>query len=169
MQPQLMTSAKDEWQTPLWLFRALSIIFDFKLDAAASSANSLCEVYLTEEDNALHCDWKLKLTEARNNTLTVWLNPPYGTKTGKFLDKAQKESLNGLTIVCLIAARTDTKAFRIVWNHAKYVIFLYGRLKFLLDGKEVGTATFPSAIPIFTDKDWDLSFMERYGKIIKLR
>ena len=165
MQPQLMTSAKDNWETPPWLFKVLNKIFDFDLDEAASESNKMTPVAFTEDGyNALVEDWS-KHTQNK----IVWLNPTYGYATGKFLDKAQKESINDLTVVCLIAARTDTRAFRVVWNYAKYVIFLYGRLKFLLDGKEVGTATFPSAIPIFTDKEWDLSFMEQYGKIIKLR
>ncbi|CAK8741651.1 hypothetical protein SODG_004968 [Sodalis praecaptivus] len=48
---------KDKWQTPVEIFRTLDAEFRFGLDAAADFANALCRRYLTEEDDALNCDW----------------------------------------------------------------------------------------------------------------
>jgi phage N-6-adenine-methyltransferase len=164
MQSQLMTSTNSNWETPLKLFNLLDQIFKFGLDAAASDYNYLCEDYFTEEDDALSNSW----TESPIPAGPAFLNPPYGSIIGKFIEKAELESRKGLTVVCLTPARTDTKWFRTIWNQAKYTVFLYGRLKFLLDGKEVGTATFPSVVSIFTNREWNLSSLVEYGKVIQL-
>ncbi|KLN45503.1 hypothetical protein AAY77_15710 [Providencia rettgeri] len=38
---------KDCWQTPQWLFEALTLEFGFWLDAAANEQNALCPYFLT--------------------------------------------------------------------------------------------------------------------------
>ena len=50
-------------------------------------------------------------------------------------------------MVCLVPARTDTKWFAIIWEYARLIIFLQGRLKFV--GAE-SSAPFPSALAIFS-------------------
>ena len=78
------------------------------------------------------------------------MNPPYGRDIEKWLQKAFQESQRGVTVVCLVPARTDTE-----WWH-KYALqgeirFLRGRLKF--QGADA-TAPFPSAVVIFRDQWW---------------
>jgi hypothetical protein len=75
----------------------------------------------------------------------VFLNPPYGRQTGRWVRKAFEESLNGVFVVCLLPARTDTRWWQ---DYAKrgHVYFLRGRLRF---GNAVNTAPFPSAIVTF--------------------
>lgn len=75
----LFSSAKEDWGTPRWLFRACNAVSSFQLDAAASSENALCPVYYTDETNGLARDW----------ASSTWCNPPYGrTITGQFVRKA---------------------------------------------------------------------------------
>ena len=178
MQPTLMTSNRDDWGTPRALFRELDSVFHFQLDAAASEVNALCPLFFTKEQNALRQDWYKTLEKSAKRewpgTGTVFLNPPYGTKIlFPFLTKVKQEYDKGLTIVCLVAARTETKWFRIGWDYARYICFFYGRLKFELptgtfeDPKTVGVATFPSALLIFSQFEWNLHEFSTKAKIIE--
>ncbi|UCQ53306.1 phage N-6-adenine-methyltransferase [Edwardsiella tarda] len=86
--------AKECWQTPLWLFDALDLEFGFWLDAAASESNALCAKYLTEEDNALGCEWE--------SAGAIWCNPPY-SKIGPWVAKAAEQSDRQIqTVVMLV-------------------------------------------------------------------
>ena len=51
------SSARDDWETPAWLFSALDSEFHFTLDAASSDANAKCERHLTKRDDGLAADW----------------------------------------------------------------------------------------------------------------
>ncbi|WP_052069846.1 DNA N-6-adenine-methyltransferase [Rhodococcoides fascians] len=57
----------------------------------------------------------------------VWLNPPYGQQTWKWLDRLAHHG-DG---IALIFARTETAGFaNQVWGRADAVLFLIGRLTF---------------------------------------
>ena len=59
---------------------------------------------------------------------SVWLNPPYGPRAGRWLLKLSLHQSGG---VALIFARTETKWFHdYVWRKAQAVLFLKGRLVF---------------------------------------
>lgn len=170
---QVMSSDRDNWETPQWLFNRLNIIFKFQLDCASSQTNTKCLNYITKEQNALSSDW---LDLAFNGRIslsiypTVFLNPPYGKFLPlQFLRKVKKEYDKGLDIVVLTAARTDTKFFKIIWDNAWKVLFFHGRLKFELDGQTLDTAPFPSAIAFFNHHNYDLSSLEDLGKIVTLK
>jgi phage N-6-adenine-methyltransferase len=168
MQKVLMSSANIEWETPNTIFSPLNSIFKFSLDAAASESNTKCLVYINQEQNALTVDWKEYMLECGAQTNTVWLNPPYSSKLVlPFMKKVEEEYNEGLTIVTLTAARTETKFFRIIWERARYLIFIYQRLKFELQGQPVGTATFPSVISVFTDHQWNLASLNSIGHVIQ--
>lgn len=77
-----LESDKDCWQTPLWLFDALDIEFGFWLDAAASKQNTLCQTYLSEEDDALSLEWA--------SHGAIWCNPPY-SKILPWVEKAAEQ------------------------------------------------------------------------------
>lgn len=136
------SSASNEWHTPGWLFKRLDDEFHFSLDAAATHENAKCPTHFTQADDALKQDWSL-VADSR----TVWLNPPYGRLIDKFIRKAYDESLKGLTVVCLIPARVDTK-----WWHdccaPSEVRFIKGRIKFecAADSAKIAPAPFPSAV-----------------------
>lgn len=77
---------------------------------------------------------------------SVWCNPPYGREIGKWVEKAYNESLNGVTVVMLLPARTDTKWFHEFVYGKTEIRFLRGRLKF---GDSKNSAPFPSMVVIF--------------------
>lgn len=141
----MFSSASDEWETPPELFAKLDEEFRFTLDVAASASNAKCVTYFSTNG----------LTEPWKTPGACWMNPPYGSKIGKWMAKAWLESAGGVaTVVCLVPARTDTK-----WWH-DYVIgkdaevrFLKGRVKFIKPGAGVNDkrqpAPFPSAVVIY--------------------
>lgn len=143
------SSADDTWTTPSALWTELDEEFDFQLDAAALRTSTLVPGNWYGPDhpqrrrrNALARSWSADTTGA------VWLNPPYGRGvTGLFIAKAAYESaVGGLTIVCLVPARTDT-----AWWHDHvldrcHVRFIRGRLKF---GTATTPAPFPSALLVY--------------------
>ncbi len=118
------SSASNEWGTPQWIFDLLDREFGFDLDAASTDKNALCARHFTQEDDSLAQDWGRAAT-------TVWLNPPYGRILPRFMEKAAAECARAphLTVVMLIPARTDTKAWHSYCAPGE-VRFLKGRLKF---------------------------------------
>lgn len=81
----------------------------------------------------------------------VWLNPPYGSETWKWLERLSLHQ-DGLA---LIFARTDTKGFHEqVWQKADSIFFFGGRLRFYRpDGTRAGAANAPSCLVSYSV--WD--------------
>lgn len=122
---------RNEYETPPEFFRALDHVFDFHFDLFASHQNALCEAYNTKEgEHVLPCGvyfsrrWR-------------WANPPYG----KGLDKLLTEKVvnpylsHGARTVALLPANMD-----VGWMHELVlpwanIVWIRGRLQFLLDGK----------------------------------
>ena len=134
----LFSSRSEEWGTPQWLFDKINDIFHFQLDVCASSDNAKCKHFYSKEDNGLLMPW-----EGVN-----WMNPPYGRRIARWMEKAAMESMRGKTTVCLVPARTDTAWWHdYIENNANAtVLFVRGRLKF--EGAKYN-APFPSAIVFF--------------------
>lgn len=110
-------SSNQTWETPDSLFKHLNSIFCFTRDVCASSDNTKCENYWTEEDNCLLQRW-----DGVN-----WMNPPYKDMK-KYIHKAYMERDNAIT-VCLIPARTNTKWWHEYCMNGE-VWFIQGRPKF---------------------------------------
>lgn len=117
------TNGHDEWLTPPEIIKALGA---FDLDPCAPIIRpwSMATAHFTVKDDGLSRKWGGR----------VWLNPPYGTETGRWLSKMVE---NGDGIV-LMFARTETKMFfRYVWDKADVILFMKGRIKFFnVDGTE---------------------------------
>lgn len=126
------SSATDEWSTPQDLFDQLNAEFHFTLDVCASAENAKCQRFFSRETDGLSQQWRG----------VCWMNPPYGDVIGDWVAKARG---SGVTVVCLVPARTDTAWW---WDYARHgeVRFLKGRLKF---GGCENSAPFPSAVVIF--------------------
>ncbi|PTC03192.1 phage N-6-adenine-methyltransferase [Vibrio mediterranei] len=129
------SAKRDKWQTPPAVFEKLHEEFSFTLDATAEPETALCDHYFTMDDDALTQDWSHQI---------VYCNPPY-SKLKDFAKKAQEEASKGATVVMLVPARTDTKAFHDHLSHGE-VRLIKGRLKFLQEGKEQDAAPFPSMV-----------------------
>ena len=87
----------------------------------------------------------------KNGGGNVFINPPYGRRIGKFVQKAYQESLRQTDrfIVMLIPARTDTTYWQDYVQGKAVVKFLRGRLKFEVNGVPSDAAPFPSALVIY--------------------
>ncbi len=140
-QKVLFSSANEEWETPIKLYKELNDKFNFTLDAAANHFNYKCQNYYTKEDNALSKDWSGNV---------VFCNPPYGRNLKKWVKKFYEEGLKENTVVVvLIPARTDTIAFHEYCLKAKEIYFIKGRIVFTELGVEKHPAPFPSMIVVF--------------------
>jgi phage N-6-adenine-methyltransferase len=131
----MFSSATDLWETPHELFDQLNDIYKFNLDVCAVPDNAKCKEYFTPEIDGLKQKWKG----------SCFMNPPYGREIGKWVKKAYEESQRGVTVVCLLPSRTDTKWFHDFCIKGD-ITFIKGRLKF---GGCKNSAPFPSMIVVF--------------------
>lgn len=140
----MLSTGKDDWETPPEFFAACEKRYGkFDLDACASSYNTKCPVYISDDyEDALSVKW-----EGHN----IWMNPPYSRgKQSEFIYKALKTSLEPgfRNVVCLIPVRTGTKIWQdVIFKYAAEILFIRGRLKFV-GAKD--SAPFESAIVVFS-------------------
>jgi hypothetical protein len=130
---QRAIGATDEWLTPPSLVRDLG---PFDLDPCSPVIRpwDTAAHHLTSEDDGLSCVWSGR----------VWLNPPYGQETGRWLAKLARHG-NG---IALIFARTETEMFfKWGWERAHAMLFVRGRISFhKVDGSIRGNAGAPSVL-----------------------
>lgn len=169
---QLFTSNKDNWRTPKTFWDTLNKRYNFWIDLAADNSNAKCQFFLTKEDNSLSKNWTQlqKLYEPETLNKYAWCNPPYGTETKKFLQKASEENLLGFRSVFLVAGRTDTYAFNnYIFGQAGKVFFIEGRLTFDDENgiQASATATFPSLVVVYSGQQEETKFfrMDKFGNI----
>lgn len=106
----------DVWLTPPYILEALG---EFDLDPCASLNRpwDTARKHYTVEDDGLAQEWEG----------SVWMNPPYGQQTARWLENLAAHG-DG---VALIFARTETRMFHAhVWEQATAALFLEGRLTF---------------------------------------
>ena len=110
-----------DWYSPEWIFIALGLVFD--LDPCAPTggvpwipAKRHYDIYA----DGLISDWG-----GVDNR--VWLNPPYGTNTPKWLEKMHRHR-NG---VALVFARTDCNWFHDYVMKADAILFITQRVRFV--------------------------------------
>lgn len=138
MNKVLFSSERMDWETPNELFLELNKEFSFTLDAASSHENAKCERHYTEKEDGLSQNWGGE---------TVWCNPPYGKELPKWIKKCEEEGKKkNTTVVMLIPARTDTRAFHEYIYGKSEIRFLRGRVRFV--GAK-NSAPFPSMIVVF--------------------
>jgi hypothetical protein len=129
------TEGKEEWLTPPEIIKALG---DFDLDPCAPTPETrpwdTAKAHYCIRDNGLIKPWHGR----------VWLNPPYGGETGKWMARAAEHR----DVTALIFARTETvQFFESIWPKAKAVCFIKGRISFYhITGKKGGTAGAPSML-----------------------
>lgn len=134
----MVSSKTNEWATPQKLFDYLDDIFHFTLDPCSTDENAKCSKHYTLEDDGLSKSWDNEV---------VFMNPPYGGHTAKWLKKAVDQRGGGTTTVCLIVSSSDRSYWHeIIDKKADEIWFLRGRVKF---GGQKNTAPFASAIVVF--------------------
>lgn len=129
-----------EWLTPPEILRALG---PFDLDPAAPIVRpwDMAARHYTKIDDDMAQPW-----EGR-----VWLNPPYGRETFRWLARLAEHG-SGLA---LIFARTETQGFHAeIWHKAHAIFFFQGRLRFhRVSGERGGTANAPSCLVAYSPED----------------
>lgn len=109
-------AGKDEWLTPPEIIQALGP-FDLDPCAPISRPWDTAKNHYTIDDDGLSKEWHGR----------VWCNPPYGRKTGYWLEKCAIHN----NAIALIFARTETTDWvYFVWAKAHSILFIYGRLHF---------------------------------------
>ena len=149
---------KDEWITPPYLIRTLGV-FDLDPCAAINQPFRTAQKQYTILDDGLCKPWIGR----------VWLNPPYGKKTKKWMWKLANHG-NG---IALIFARTETQTFfEHIWPKADAIMFLKGRLRFYHSNgfRAENSAGAPSCLIAYGQNNADaLSVCSLEGKFIKLK
>ena len=127
------TTGKEDWLTPPEILQALGA-FDLDPCSPIRRPWNTALAHYTMEDNGLLKPWSGR----------VWLNPPYGNETEKWMRRLANHG-NG---IALIFARTETRSFfPWVWDYADGLLWLKGRLRFYTkEGNIGGTAGAPSAL-----------------------
>ena len=130
-------SKTDKWATPPALYKTLEDEFHFTHDP--------CPIDWKEGDaDGLTTEWGT----------STFVNPPYST-VAKWIAKSHAEWKKGKTIVMLINAITDTKAFHeYIYGQAE-VRFIKGRVKFFDPTNPTKSAPSPkpSMIVVFRHAD----------------
>ena len=145
----MFTSTTDMWATPQAFFDRLDAVHRFTLDVCAMSHNAKCVAwYGPDHPNADRRDGLAQEWAVDANGGTIWMNPPYGRTVGLWVRKAFEESQHGVTVVCLLPARTDTAWFH-DWAIRGQVEFVRGRLRF---GDSTNSAPFPSCVVTFYEE-----------------
>jgi hypothetical protein len=157
-------STTDEWLTPPEIIRALG---DFDLDPCASCSQTHITGTVMGIGRARYCkcdDGYSKEWKGR-----VWLNPPYGKETGRWIAKMAKHG-NG---IALIFGRTDVGWFQdSIFRTATGLLFLGQRLTFIRgDGvKSTYNSGAPSVLVAYGEFNAEaLERLQMPGYFVRLR
>lgn len=150
------TTGKEDWLTPPRIIRACG---EFDLDPCSPMPRpwDTARKHYTLADNGLRQRW-----EGR-----VWLNPPYGNQTVKWMEMLAQHG-DG---IALIFARTETGSFfPWVWEYAHALLFIKGRVRFWTkEGHEGGPAGAPSVLIAYGKANADaLGKCGIDGKLVRL-
>jgi ParB-like chromosome segregation protein Spo0J len=160
----IVSSESNEWYTPAkYIESARKVMGGIDLDpASCKKGNEVVQAgkIFTKEDDGLLWEWSGR----------VWLNPPYGGLTAKFVTKLVEEFDNGSVteaILLVNAHCTDTKWFQHLWDHL--VGFTNHRINFVNgEGQDNSGSTHGSAFAYLgpnTDK-FSQEFSQ-YGAVVR--
>ncbi|GGN07660.1 hypothetical protein GCM10009721_39180 [Terrabacter tumescens] len=146
----MFSSASDDWATPQAFYDEYDAEFGFVLDACSSTTNHKAPHFFALDHPDAHRrdgltgDWA---ADARAHGGAVWCNPVYGRSITDWMAKAAATARAGVTVVCLVPARTDTRWFHEhVLAEGAEVRYVRGRLKF---GTATTGAPFASLVIIY--------------------
>lgn len=148
----------DEWLTPPEIISSLGP-FDLDPCSPITPPWPTATKHFTINHDGLSMPW----------SGFVWLNPPYGKETIKWLAKMERHN-NG---IALLFARTETEAwFSHIWNSATAILFIHGRLYFYdsFGRKAKANSGAPSALVAYgMEASKRLTSSNISGKLIPLK
>lgn len=150
------TGNNDEWLTPPEIIRSLGV-FDLDPCSPIDRPWDTAKNHLNINDDGLNQAWAGR----------IWLNPPYGKETFKWLARLASHRSG----IALIFARTETQGFfRTIWNTAHSIFFFEGRIRFYyVDGKRGQSANAPSCLISYSTEDTKaIADSGLAGKLVKL-
>lgn len=122
-----ISNENDEWYSPSWIFRALSIEFDLDPCSPGAPPSTVpAKRHMTKVDNGLTADW----------AGSVWLNPPFSGKRAWY----ERMVTHGHGIA-LMPARTETHDLQVYMGAAQALLFLKGRIFFERGQRAGGNGT----------------------------
>lgn len=130
-----------EWYTPPGIFAALGLDFDLDPCAPVGGLPWIpARRFYSIEDDGLARRWIGR----------VWLNPPYGPRTGDWMRKLAAHRSG----VALVFARTETEWWHETVRAASAVCFIAGRLTFVDADRHPGAfnSGAPSALVAYGDE-----------------
>lgn len=111
-----------EWFTPPEVFDALGLSFDLDPCSPGRGKSFVpAERVYTRSDDGLACPW---------GRSRVWLNPPYGRETSRWMRRMRDHAADGGSGIALVFARTDVAWFQEVQPSVDLVCFVSGRIRF---------------------------------------
>jgi hypothetical protein len=129
----------DEWLTPKYITDALGP-FDLDPCSPINRPWDTAALHWNKDDDGLSREWKG----------FVWMNPPYGRETSKWMFKLHSHG-DG---IALIFVRTETSTFfKYVWGKASAILFIKSRLSFCyVNGESACAAGAPSCLIAYGDR-----------------
>lgn len=162
---QLITSSNsNEWYTPFkYVEAARHVLGEIDIDpASCEEANKIIKAknYYTAQDDGLQNDWSGR----------VWLNPPYGGFTSKFVKKLNEQYKHNIiqeAILLINSNSTDTDWFQPLWDYT--LCFTDHRINFTSpDGTKGNGSTHGSVFVYFGTKQKEFAKeFSQFGTIIK--
>jgi len=153
-----LVDGKDEWLSPPEVVTELGP-FDLDPCSPVHRPWATAARHYTVEDDGLAQPWSGR----------VWLNPPYGEETGRWMLRLAGHGIG----TALIFARTETETwFEAVWPFASGLLFLKGRLNFHhLDGRRAAhNSGAPSVLVAYGGGDAErLRTCRLSGHFVRLR
>jgi len=153
------------WNTPDWFIEYVNCMAPIGLDPCWNNTSVFIPP-LAFTETGIYNHGVLSYDKAPEDTFTldwevekdqlIFINPPYGIKvTEPFLKKATMEQEFGKSIIGLIPARTDTKAWHNYVGKASHLCLVKGRISFLnSETQKIQKGTkFPSAVVLWSKSE----------------
>lgn len=160
----IVSSNSNEWYTPPeYIEAARRIMGQIDLDpASCEEASKVVQArrYFTVQDDGLQYDWPGR----------IWLNPPYGGLTAKFVSKLVEQYQQGITteaILLVNAHATDTNWFQSLWDHV--LCFTDHRINFYGPGGQPGKGSTHGSVFVYLGNRPKVFAKEfaRFGAIVR--
>ncbi len=170
-----VNSKSHDWGTPLKYVQAVKEVFNGSIDLdPCSNKHSIVNAnteYILPKHDGLTESWDFK---------TIYINPPYGSDRSKGTtiknwlrrcnDAHKKYDSEILALVPVATNTTHWKYY--VWGQATSICFLYDtRLRFLINGKDVGKGAPMSCAMIYWGSNYNKFFevFRQFGAIVDIQ